>query len=394
MVSLVGDRRVAIILVLVLCFAIVSIPQIGVIKAEPKTIVVPDDYLTIQEAIDYASERDTIFVKSGVYNESLLIGSKPLSLIGEDSSTTIIVGRVRPLGLPAVIQIYSYDILITGFTIRNNNITTDRSPLMGIILISATNCSIVGNNIINNENGIIIFNSNLIVISDNNMTENLGDAIRFSDSRNSIISNNNITGNRNGIGITGGRATSLISSDNFTLSGNILKNNTDGILLGATSYCKIFGNNITENGKWGIALFDGSNNITVYENYIVNNDVGINFFDLPPSANFNKFYHNIFLENSPHVSNILRLQQIWDNGFEGNYWSDYSGTDNNGDGIGDAPYVMDENNKDNYPLMNPLIPITQEPESFPTTWILIIIGIITVVGVAILLYFKKFKKIK
>jgi len=389
-VSLVGDRRVAIILVLVLCFAIVSIPQIGVIKAKPKTIVVPDDYLTIQEAIDYASERDTIFVKSGVYNESLLISGKPLSLIGEDSSTTIIECRVEPSGMPAVIQIYSYDILITGFTIRNNNITTDRSPLNGIILLSATNCSIVGNNIINNEYGIIIFNSNLIVISDNNMTENLADAIYFTDSRNSIISNNNITGN----GITGGRATSLSSSDNFTLSGNILKNNSDGILLEATSYCKIFGNNITENRKWGIAFFNGSNNITVYENYIVNNDVGIDFFDYPPSANFNKFYHNIFLENSPHVSNILRLQQIWDNGFEGNYWSDYSGTDNNGDGIGDAPYVMDENNKDNYPLMNPLIPITQEPESFPTTWILIIIGIITVVGVAILLYFKKFKKIK
>ena len=390
MVSLVGDRRVAIILVLVLCFAIVSIPQIGVIKAKPKTIVVPDDYLTIQEAIDYASERDTIFVKSGVYNESLLISGKPLSLIGEDSSTTIIECRVEPSGMPAVIQIYSYDILSTEFTIRNNNITTDRSPLMGIILISATNCSIVGNNIINNEIGIKILNSNNIVISDNNITENLGDAMQVTDSRNSIISNNNITGN----GSTGGRATALSSSDNFTLSGNILKNNRYGILLGATSYCKIFGNNITENRKWGIALFDGSNNITVYENYIVNNDVGIDFFDYPPSANFNKFYHNIFLENSPHVSNILRLQQIWDNGFEGNYWSDYSGTDNNGDGIGDAPYVMDENNKDNYPLMNPLIPITQEPEAFPITWILAITGLLAIVGVGILVLFIKTKRKK
>jgi len=51
------------------------------VKAEPKTIIVPDDYSTIQEAVDNAPEGSTVFVKSGKYENRVRI-RKPLSLIG------------------------------------------------------------------------------------------------------------------------------------------------------------------------------------------------------------------------------------------------------------------------------------------------------------------------
>jgi len=46
---------------------------------------------------------------------------------------------------------------------------------------------------------------------------------------------------------------------------------------------------------------------------------------------------------------------IWDDGYPsgGNYWSDYAGVDADGDGIGDTPYIIDDNNIDHYPLMDP-----------------------------------------
>jgi hypothetical protein len=58
----VGTRRATLALLAVLTLVFVSFPQIKV-DAQAKTIVVPDDYATIQEAIDNANEGDTIFFK-------------------------------------------------------------------------------------------------------------------------------------------------------------------------------------------------------------------------------------------------------------------------------------------------------------------------------------------
>ena len=80
------------------------------------------------------------------------------------------------------------------------------------------------------------------------------------------------------------------------------------------------------------------------------NEYGIAFY----GASNNFVYHNYFINNSRQVSNFYGTEtNSWDNGSEGNYWSDYNGTDTNEDGIGDIPYVIDENNQDNYPLMSP-----------------------------------------
>jgi len=73
------------------------------------TITVPDDYSTIQEAIAFAEEGDTVLVKKGVYpvdENTTIVISKTLLLIGEDPANTVILGassnqydKVSPLGL-------------------------------------------------------------------------------------------------------------------------------------------------------------------------------------------------------------------------------------------------------------------------------------------------------
>jgi parallel beta-helix repeat protein len=77
-------------------------------------------------------------------------------------------------------------------------------------------------------------------------------------------------------------------------------------------------------------------------------------------------YHNNFINSTNTHLTDFKSNLTLDNGLEGNYWDDYNGTDSNQDGIGDTPYVIDENNKDHYPLMGTFqsFNVSTTPQSF------------------------------
>jgi len=90
----------------------------------------------------------------------------------------------------------------------------------------------------------------------------------------------------------------------------------------------------------------------------------------------NTFYHNDFIDNAYHVDSE-RSTNVWDNGYPsgGNYWSNYTGVDANSDGIGDTPYIINVNNRDRYPLMNPWTPTWTPPEEAPPTPLEVKVGV-------------------
>lgn len=57
-------------------------------QTEAKTIIVPDNYDTIQQAVDAAISGDIIEVRAGTYAENVIISGKSISLIGEDPHRT------------------------------------------------------------------------------------------------------------------------------------------------------------------------------------------------------------------------------------------------------------------------------------------------------------------
>jgi hypothetical protein len=94
----------------------------------------------------------------------------------------------------------------------------------------------------------------------------------------------------------------------------------------------------------------------------------------------NTIYHNNFVNNDLQIFVDVDSVNFWDNGVEGNYWSDYDGSATYLDGIGDTPYIIDENNIDNYPLENQYGIFPEFPSwlIIPTIMmvILIVIGVI------------------
>lgn len=132
-----------------------------------------------------------------------------------------------------------------------------------------------------------------------------------------------------------------INSSN--ISHNIITNNYKGIHLVNSSNNALTNNNISKNIE-AIYMTNSSNNIFT-KNTIGNNQFAI----FLSTSNNNTAFHNNFRNNTHSISSIDSTN-YWDNSIEGNYWTDYTGKDEDQDGIGESPYIIDVINQDNHPL--------------------------------------------
>lgn len=346
--------------------------EIKPVRASPITIVVPDDYLTIQEAINSANVGDTIFVRSGTYYEHVIV-NKTLSLIGENKETTIINGDCNG----TVIIVRADNIIITGFTMRNSGGRPyGEGYYGGIVLIEVKDCVIFGNGVLNNSEGIWLYSSLNNIITSNSITNNY-ESIRLSCSNSNCIYRNDIANNWYGIYIINHSSNNNVTrnrieanredcirityyADNNSIIGNYIANSAGGIELYEASNNKIIGNSIVKNYDAILLDSSSSSNNIISRNNIADNMVAINLWRARTQT---YVYHNNFLGNKDQVYND-QSAIIWDNGYPsgGNYWSNYHGTDlfsglhqnvSGSDGIGDAPYVIDNNNIDRFPLVEP-----------------------------------------
>jgi parallel beta-helix repeat protein len=294
----------------------------------PPSLNIPPDYQKIQEAVNSANEGDTVFVYNGTYYENVIM-NKALSLAGENCETTIIGGG----GTLDVVSITMNNVTVMGFAIRNSGqgYAEGNRPYAGIALDQVENCDIHGNTVTDNRFGIILYSSSHSNrILENNITANKHHGIGLWDSSNyNNVSRNNITSSYYA-GIE------IYSSDNNLIIGNVIAaNNVGGIYVEESSRNTITENNITQPN-------------------------GLGSIELDHSSSYNMIFHNNFYANDRFQASVgIDCQSnSWDNGYPtgGNYWRNFTGKDENGDGICDSAYAIDGNNRDNYPLISPWNP--------------------------------------
>lgn len=267
------------------------------------------NYTTIQAAIDAHETLDghTILVKKGIYHEHVVV-NKSILLIGENRTTTVIDGN----GTGIDIRVTANSVVIKEFTVKNGTI--------GIYLYRANNSLVMENDVVLNGDAILVYYSGNCTIHQNSAGNNTNRGILVSNSWNFTVSSNNVYGSKEMYGLN-----TNASTNGLIFQNHAYKNYFDGIGLGlGSANCTVSGN-IAENNKlFGIWIDTDSENNLIYRNNLINN--GLQAFD-------------------------YNLTNRWDDGVEGNYWSDYAGVDSNHDGIGDSWYDIEGGNTDHYPLM-------------------------------------------
>lgn len=251
----------------------------------------PGNYSTIQSAVDNASAGDTVFVFDDSAPYYENIVIRTPIQLLGENRTTTGIE-----GGDHAISIHADGVTVRGFRISN---VGDFWNCCGFFITSDGN-TISENIIIDNQrmNSVYLYDSSYNTISGNLIQDNQYHAIRLEYATHNVIEQNTIVNNR-GYGIYLSE-----SSENEIIGNTVVQSYWDGVLLGNHS-----GNN--------------------------------------------SLFHNTLIDNQANAYD--EEGNSWDTGASGNYWSDYTGSDMNGDGIGDSPYqIPGGKSQDRYPLMKSL----------------------------------------
>ncbi|MGB9778430.1 MAG: right-handed parallel beta-helix repeat-containing protein [Candidatus Bathyarchaeales archaeon] len=253
----------------------------------------PDDYASIQLAINSAAEGATIFVKDGLYLEQIRI-NKPLRIIGSGNETII----QNPYGSKTVEIVRGVnDVLFANFFINSSGATFG-------LYVGGQNCIIENNTIVNHQTGLCIYDSSNVTMRNNHLFNNTFNlkvwGLFLSHFLHDIDETNTVNGlkvcylvNKAGLTVPSDAGyVGVVNSTNITVKGVNSTRNYSGILFAYTSDSLVINSSCSLNEE-GLRLVFSSNISVVNNNFSLNNWSGISLIG---SSN-NSILNNVISRN-------------------------------------------------------------------------------------------------
>ncbi len=309
---------------------------------------VPEDYGTIQEAVDAADEGDFVLIGPGVYNEAVIVETDNLVIRGLDRNEVILDGEfdeTRPNGF----TVFSNGVAIENLTTRNyvnNGIFFTGSYDDDIILTGYRASYITAHN--NGDYGVYAFNATEGLIDNVYGSGHPDSAVYVGQCQPCNVIVSNILAENNALGYSGTN-----SGGNLWVINSEWRNNRVGIVpntlnseeLAPQRGANFAGNYVHDNGNeatprknsdWdlafgvGIVVAGGNDNLIARNLVTGNANVGIAVSFFPDgetlwSAGMNQVRDNVVTGNPTDL--VLLASQADGNCFAGNEFDTSAPTD-------------------------------------------------------------------
>lgn len=326
----------------------------------------------LQERLDASRPGEVIAVLPGTIAGPIVV-TRSVSLLGKGVT---IDGR----GVSQVVRIDAPRVELHGFSIQTSGTDLGGPDACIYLTKKAEHSKVVGNELRHCSFGIWVhetreakIESNRVHGSSEGHRSERGNGIHLFNASDLIVSNNHITGGRDGIYVSATEGTLIADNKiegtrygvHYMFSyGNQLRNNLvrdsmtgyalmeshhirvvdntaidceeRGILFRDVQYCHIERNRVMGNGE-GLFFFSSTEN-TIINNEIRNNQVGARIW---AGTLRNDISENRFVNNAQQIFYVGASDLVLGEKGRGNFWSDYLGWDQDGDGVGDRPYRVD-----------------------------------------------------
>jgi nitrous oxidase accessory protein len=350
-----------------LCFSLILIAQC--INAVTVDVVPGVD--SLEMAIAGAAVGDTLQLQNGDYFGPVIV-DRTLNIIGSGKSIVDGGGKGR------VITIAAADSIVKNITIRNSGIDLSEEDSGIFVTREADRALIEGNTLNNNLIGIYLKGPESAIVRGNKITGNKilrvnerGNGIHLWNTPGSIVEGNSVRYGRDGIFVTTSKnnifrnnrfedlrfAIHYMYTNNSEISGNYSEGNHVAYALMYSSHLKIFNNHSKDDRDRGL-FFNYANYSTMYGNiieggpekcvFIYNSNfnqiksnvfkqcqIGVHF---TAGSEDNQITENAFIANKRQVKYVGSRYLEWSVNGKGNYWTDHTTFDLNGDNIADKAY--------------------------------------------------------